>query len=173
MCKEWFNNLFKEKVVLKLPHPEEPVNVNCTMQNYNIDLIFQKWFEDYQVPFAYQFYWRNQIEIEVTDNIPYPAATWGTPSGRHLAIRPMYLNAGVLAHEQAHNSFALLTISEQMEFIDLHTQLKKDNMMVKFLYSVNPYGLSNSVEGHAELYRYLGETMPQELKRFYPKLFVV
>ena len=161
--------LFKKKVIL--PHPEELVNYDCTMENYNLDVIFQKWYDDYLVPVEYRDYWRNQIEIEVTDTLPYEAATWEVNGKRHLAVRPEWLNAGVIAHEQAHNSYALLTECEKLAFADLHTKLKKSNEMVKYLYSINSYGLHNDIEGHAEIYRYLGQGMPQELKQYYPKLF--
>jgi len=39
------------------------------------------------------------------------------------------------------------------------------------LYAKNPYGLTNDIEGHAEVYRYIGEKMPEQLKRYYPMLF--
>jgi hypothetical protein len=157
---------FKKKYTLL--HPEEQPDYSITMQNYNLDVVFDKWFNDYQVPMDEWDYWRNKIEVDVTDTLSYPAATWDTPNGRHLAVRPEYLNAGIIAHEQAHNSYALLTITDKANFaIDLEP-LKKTGI-VQYLFSVNSYGLSNPVESHAEIYRYI--SVPLELRKYYPKLF--
>jgi hypothetical protein len=157
---------FKKKYTLL--HPEEKPDYSITMDNYNLDIVFDKWYNDYQVPFDEWGYWRNKIEIDVTDTLSYPAACWDIPNGRHLAIRPEYLNAGVLAHEQAHNSFSLLTITDRANFaIDLEP-LKKSGI-IQYLFKVNRYGLSSPVEAHAEIYRYI--EVPESLRKYYPKLF--
>jgi hypothetical protein len=155
-----------------IPHPEEPKNPLCTMENYNLDLVFGKWFEDWQVPVEWRDYWRNAIEVEVTDTISYPAGTWhnGLTGKRHLVIRPDYLNAGVIAHENCHNSYALLTEQQKLEFSAAYTPLKTSDPLIVYLYSINCYGTSDDIEGMAELYRYLGDQMPDELKQFYPRL---
>ena len=41
----------------------------------------------------------------------------------------------------------------------------------KLLFSRNTYGLTNDIEGHAEVYRYIGQQMPEQLKQYYPRLF--
>lgn len=160
-----------EPEILTLPHPEEPVNYECTIENYNLDVIFEKWFDDYLVPVEYRDYWRNKIEIEVTLTIPFPAGTYDIPNGRHLSIRPEWLNAGVIAHEQAHNSYALLTVTDMEQFAIEHDSLKNTEPLIKLLYSINSYGLNNSVEAHAEVYRFLGQQIPERLKQYYPRLF--
>jgi hypothetical protein len=88
-----------------------------------------------------------------------------------LAVKPPWLNAGVIAHEQAHNSYALLTAAQKAAFSAAYNPLINTDPLITFLYSHNPYGLSSDIEGHAELYRYLGDKMPAQLKQFYPRLF--
>jgi hypothetical protein len=127
-------------------------------------------------------YWKTAIDIRVYDNYPpslisigikqdTPAATWEAGGKRHLAIKPQWLNPGVIAHEQAHNSFALLTPSQKVNFPSVYAPLKETDYLIKLLYSKNTYGLSNDIQGHAEVYRYIGQQMPEQLKPFYPKLF--
>jgi hypothetical protein len=155
-----------------IPHPEEAPDPSITMDNYDIDVVFDKWMHDYQVPAENHDHWRNVIEIEVTNNLDSPAATWDNPGTgkRHLAVKPAYLNPGVLAHEQAHNSYALLTGQQKRAFSAAYTPLKTSDPLITYLYSINSYGTTSDIEGHAELYRYLCEKMPVVLKKFYPKL---
>jgi hypothetical protein len=65
----------------------------------------------------------------------------------------------------------LLTPAMKANFSAVYTTLKNTDPLIRLLYSQNTYGLTNDVEGHAELYRYLGEKMPEQLKQFYPKMF--
>jgi hypothetical protein len=155
-----------------IPHPEEPADYSITMANYNIDAVFDKWMLGYRVPAENRDYWRNAIEIEVTSALESPAATWDNrrTGKRHLAVKPEYLNPGVLAHEQAHKSYALLTEQQKREFSTAYTPLKTTNPLITYLYSINRYGTTSDIEGHAELYRFLCEKMPSVLKKFYPKL---
>jgi hypothetical protein len=157
---------------LPIPHPEEAADYTVTMNNYNIDAVFNKWMHDYQVPAGNYDYWRNVIEIEVTGKLDTPAATWQKCCShkRHLAVKPEYLNPGVLAHEQAHNSYALLTGRQKKEFSAVYTPLKTSDPLIAYLFSINTYGLTSDIEGHAEIYRFLCEQMPQTLKKYYPKL---
>ena len=157
---------------LTIPHPEEAADYSITMDNCDVDTVFNKWMLDYQVPAENHDYWRNVIEIEVTDTLASPAATWdNTATGkRHLAVKPAYLNPGVLAHEQAHNSYALLTTQQKKEFSTAYTPLKTSDPLIVYLYSINSYGTTSDIEGHAEVYRFLNEKMPETLKKYYPKL---
>jgi hypothetical protein len=157
---------------LVIPHPEEPPDYSITMSNYNIDAVFNKWMIEYNIPQENHDYWRNAIEIQIDDTLGFPAATWDNPSTgkRHLSVKPEWLNTGVLAHEQAHNSYALLTDNQKNEFSSTYTPLKTGNQLIAYLYSKNPYGLSSDIEGHAEVFRYISEKMPEQLKQFYPKL---
>ena len=155
-----------------IPHPEEQPDYTKTVENVNVDDVLNKWLVSYNVSEEYHDYWKQQIVVTVTDTIPYPAGTYANGDGkRHLIIRPEWLNPGVIAHEQAHNSYALLTDEQKAEFEATYTPLISTDKYIKLLYSTNTYGLTSVVEGHAEIYRYLCEKMPDVLKQFYPKLF--
>jgi hypothetical protein len=155
---------------LVLPYPEEAPDYTKTVANTNIDTVIDDWLIKYKVPEIYYSYWRNQIEIKVDDTLPYPAATWEQDGKRHLSVRPEYCNAGVIAHEQAHNSYSLLSGAERTAF-SLAYNAVKDNPYIKLLYSINTYGLQNDIEAHAELYRYIGlEKLPATLRPYYRKL---
>jgi hypothetical protein len=154
-----------------LPHPEEKPDYSQTVENTPFDAIQDKWFEVYNVPIQYRPYWRDKIVAKITNNIAYPAGTWEQNGVRHLSVKPEWLNPGVIAHEQAHNSYALLTAEQKKEFSRLYNRLKNSDPLINLLYSINPYGLTSDIEGHAEVYRYIGERMPQELKIYYPMLF--
>ena len=154
-----------------LPHPEEKPDYSHNLSNTSFADVQNKWFEVYSVPMQYRQYWRDKIVATVTNNIAYPAGTWEQNGVRHLAVKPEWLNPGVIAHEQANNSYALLTAEQKKGFSETYSSLKNTDPLIRLLYSKNPYGLTNDIEGHAEVYRYLAEQMPQQLKRYYPKLF--
>jgi len=160
---------------LTLPHPEERENLSQTMTNVNIDDVFQVWYENYNVPIVSRSYFRNTVVVELNDTIQYPAGTWEAAGIRHLQVRPEWCNAGVLAHEEAHCSYALLTEHQKVSFETVYNNAQSDPYIV-LLHTVNTYmnqtdGLGRHVEGHAELYRYIGlEKLPETLKQFYPKL---
>jgi hypothetical protein len=178
MCWNWFKNLGKVKPTptvpaqptLLLPHPEEPRNDAQTMANSDVQATLTRWMADWGVPSEWDAYWRSQIVISLKDDIPYPAGTYGQDGKRFLNVRPEWLNPGVIAHEQAHNSYALLSETDRIAFGQLHGSLKSTDPLMKLLYSKNTYGLSSDVEGHAEVYRYIGQQMPIELKKYYPRL---
>ena len=155
----------------RLPHPEELPDYAQTLENIDIDLVFEKWVIEWSVPSEYTDFWRNSIVITVTNDIAYPAQTWEENGKRHLDIKPEWLNPGVLAHEQAHNSYALLTDKEKADFALVYNAIRELDPMIKLLYSINTYGLSNDIEGHAEVYRYIGQQTANPLKKYYPKLF--
>lgn len=158
-------------VELIIPHPEQPPDYTKTMENTIYEDVLRQWFEEYKVPEKHQPYWYDKIVAEITMSIMYPAGTWEENGVRHLAVRPEWLNPGVIAHEQAHNSYALLNEDQKNSFTFLFTYLKDTDPLIKFLFSKNSYGLQNVVEGHAEVYRYLGEQMPLALKQYYPNLY--
>ena len=167
-----------------IPHPEEPMNPAATLANTDINTIISKWLQDWGVPQAYWNYWKTAIDIQVYDVYPdsltamglkqdAPACTWETKGKRHLAVKPQWLNPGVIAHEQAHNSYAILSGSQKADFSAQYASVKNTDALIKYLYSINRYGLTNDIEGHAEVYRYIGQQMPAQLKQFYPALFIV
>lgn len=165
-----------------LPHPEEPMNPSATLANTSIIAAVTKWLSDWGVPTQYWEYWKTAIDMQVYEIYPasiiamdlnqdVPSATWDAGGTRHMVIKPKWLNPGVIAHEQAHNSYALLTPAQKASFSTVYTPLKNTDPLIKLLYSKNAYGLTNDIEGHAEVYRYLGRQMPQQLVPYYPQLF--
>jgi hypothetical protein len=156
---------------LSLTHPEEPPDYSRTMENVNASGVITKWLKDWEVPAECWDVWRTKIIIKVDNTLPYPAGTWDEGSARHLAVRPEWLNPGVIAHEQAHNSYALLSEQQKANFEKDYKPLINTEPVIKYLYSINAYGLTNIIEGHAEVYRYIGRKMPEFLKKYYPKLF--
>jgi hypothetical protein len=173
---------FKKKITLVLPHPEEKQNMSQTVSNTSIQSVLQLWFSKYLVPSNQQTYWSTAISIRVYDAYPLeilnlgvqpdtPGLSWEDNGIRHFTCLATWFNPGVVAHEQAHNSYSLLTPAQKAAFPIIYTPLKTSDPMIKYLYSINPYGLTNDIEGHAEIYRYLGEQMPSTLKIFYPRLF--
>ncbi len=163
-------------------HPEEPMNPLATVENTNTSAVVARWLGDWAVPGQHWDYWKTAIDIQVYETYPpsliamgitqdTPALTWEADGKRHLAVKPQWLNPGVVAHEQAHNSYALLTPGQKAAFSATYTPLKDTNPLIKLLYSMNGYGLTSDIEGHAELYRYLGDQMPPQLKQYYPRLF--
>jgi hypothetical protein len=180
----WVISLFQRKPAgpTVLPHPEEPANNAQTVANTPLTAVLQAWFDQWNVPTEYRAAWIGAIDVEVYDAWPpsilasgmspeTPAATWGDPGKRHLIVLAKWLNPGVLAHEQAHNSYSLLSDADKSAFSAAYNKVKKSDPYIKLLYSINTYGLSSDVEGHAEIYRYIGNRMPASLIRFYPQLF--
>lgn len=155
----------------KLPYPEEKPDYTKTLENTNIAGIVKQWLDTYFVPEQYHDFWRLKVEITVDPNYYVPAAAWESDGIRHIRIRPEWLNPGVIAHEQGHNSYSLLAEDEKQAFSLIYIPLKEKDKLIKLLYSKNAYGLTSKIEGHAELYRFLGASLPKQLKIYYPKLF--
>ncbi len=164
MCLKWF----KEQ---KLPYPEETPDYSQTMENVNLDASIDKWAEDYHVPIENRSYWKIAIIIKLDNTISYPAQTYGLDGIRHLDVRPEWLNSGILAHEQSHNSYALLTEGERSSFAEENHRLSTMDKMIQMMRKEKRYSLTDDIEAHAEIYRYLGNQMPESLKKYYPKLF--
>jgi len=197
MCFKWFKKqtpgqpvIVKGRISYKgipegltLPYPEEPHDPTRTVSNTSIQGMLAAWLKQRAVPEEYREYWTNQIEINLYDiwpkevitryriNSKTPAFAFGSDGKRYLFALAPWFNIGVIAHEQAHNSYALLTDPQRAEFRALYEPLISTEPYIRLLYSINHYGLSSIVEGHAELYRYLGEKLPIILKAYYPKLF--
>ncbi len=179
-----FNTLLKAAAppnAMVLPHPEEPMNPAATLAAVDVAATVSKWLVDWGVPAQYWDFWRTAIAIEVYEVYPpsllsiglkqdTPSGTWEADGKRHLAIKPQWLNPGVIAHEQAHNSYAFLSAEQKAAFSAAYTPLKNTDPLIKFLYSKNTYGLTSDVEGHAEIYRYIGKQMPAQLQTYFPRL---
>ena len=159
-----FKLKLKEKPA-KLPHPKEPDDYTRTVDNTFIHDIIVKWFMYWDV--SDTSYWIDDVEIRLDVSMQYPA--WSSAESKVIGIRPEHCTPGVIAHEAAHVSYGLLNIAEKMQFSSLYCSLKGTGI-VKEILKQHPYAKSNDIEAHAEIYRYGGMSMPDILKRFYPKL---
>ena len=174
MCLDAILKLFQKT---KLPHPEEPKNPAQTMENTYPAAIMEKWFDSYNVPVENRDYFRNWLVVKLVKPLMFgwtevPAMTYWDGTVRHIDIEPEYCNPGIFAHEAGgHGAYALLSASQQADFTVLFDSMKNTDPKLVYLWSVNNYGLSDNVEGHAEVYRYWGDAMPEVLKIYYPKLF--
>ena len=156
---------FKKKT---LPHPEETQDLNATLENIDIKKVVEKWLYDWGVPIVYYPFWQ-EIDIKLSLEYPYPAATFSET--KQMFIRPEWANPGVIAHECSHISYSLLTEAEKTAFESSYTTLLQTDALLRVLHSQNTYMDTNIVEAYAEIARYLGQDMPESLKRFYIKLF--
>jgi hypothetical protein len=165
-----------------LPHPEEPLNPLATSANIDINSVILKWLIDWDVPQDWWSHWKKSVDVQVYDVYPpfilamgiksdTPAVTWSADGKRHLAIKPSWLNPGIIAHEQAHSSYVLLNSDQKSAFSDHFASLKNTDPLMRHLFSFHTSGLEVDVEGHAEVYRYIGQQMPEQLKQYYPTLF--
>jgi hypothetical protein len=160
-------------VPLKLPFPEEPADYSKTMENISVGGEVLLWLENYKVPKDNWLYWADEgIIIKLTLEILYPAQTWADAAGkRHLDVRPEWCNPGVIAHEQAHNSYALLHALAKEDWAVAYKAEASTNKLLQLVFKEHSYAGQDDVEAHAEIYRYLGTSVPDSLKQYYPKLF--
>lgn len=181
MCfSKWFG---KKKVFLTLPYPEEPPDYTQTVENTIIEGVILDWLRKYQVPLQNWDWWKTKIVMHLynwwPDNIlakysnikgTNPAFTVEENGQRNLYCLVPFYNVGVVAHEQAHNSWTLLTEVQRREFAILYNQFKTTDSFIVLLRSIKEKAMYNDDEIHSELYRYLNDKMPESLKQFYPKL---
>ena len=166
---------------LEIPYPEEPLNLDATMENTDIVEALESWMSNRSIPEEHRPFFREHLQLYLDDTFP-TAGTWEQPEGfYHLIMHPHYVNDGVIAHEGAHVVRHLLTEEEKQEFLVLYRQLKATDPYIVRLSEIKPdillegalpNGMDGITEAHAEVYRYLGEQMPEGLKQYYPKLFV-
>lgn len=167
------------QLIYRIPYPEEAPDHSVTVGSVNTALVLTDWLDAYMVPDEYRDYWESSgADVKFIADIPAGrftlnrgvAGSYEDGDGRrHIVIEPPWFNKGVLAHEQAHHSFGLLD-NEQKAAWSLACSATKMKHPVKTLFSKKPYGLTNNVEAHADIYRYLGPKMPKNLMQFYPKL---
>ena len=156
-----------EKKPQTLPHPYEEPDFTRDMGNTSIADVMEKWMVEWEV--SDPEFWVIEADIRLSLEYTVPGVTFS--SDRKILLRPEWANAGTLAHEACHISYALLTDAQKSKFSAIYTPLKYTDPLIKLLYSQNQYGLTNDIEAHAEIGRYLGRAMPSELHCFYPKLF--
>jgi hypothetical protein len=165
-----------------LPHSEIPLNSLATLADFDVDATILKWLIDWEVPQTWWSHWKRSVDVQVYSIYPpfildmgvkpdTPVIAWSADGKRHIAIKISWLNPGVIAHEQAHFSYALLNPEQKSAFSVLFSSLKKTDPLILQLFSFDSNRFSDDVEGHADVYRYIGQHMPEQLKQYYPTLF--
>jgi hypothetical protein len=147
-----------------LPYPEEAPDYTQTITG---EQLLQKFFARYYVPQIHWDFWRT-VTVIVDKNLKNPAAM--SSETKTLYLKPEYGNAGILAHEFSHLSYAQLSDSQKSSFASDYVNAMQKDQLLRTLYAQKPYIKSSLVEAHAEIYRYLGTRMPEVLKKYYPKL---
>lgn len=153
--------IFKRKKIT-LPHPEEP---KLLQPATGLESVRIAWLTGWAVPMQFISYWMG-INLELTPDVAVADTTDAV-----TRVNPYWATPGVLAHEMAHRSYAFLTDPQKAEFAAAYHAVKDNDPLIVYLYSINTYGLQSDIEGHAEVYRYIGGKMPEQLKAYYPKLF--
>lgn len=181
MCLKTLLDLFRPKVITpQLPHPEEPVNPSQTVANTSVDGVITEWLISYRVPTEYHSFWRTQVEVFLYDEWPPELLSqfgFSNPCGwatvvdgkRQIYSLARWFNPGVVAHEIGHQAFFTLPEDTQKAFrCDYNKSLTTNKSLQLFATQRFP---PNDTELHAEVYRFLGETIPMELREYYPRLF--
>jgi len=145
---------------LTIPHPEEPMNPDATIYNMNLEMVRQAWYQVWKVPTKSQAFF-DKVILKLDPNFPYLAGT----AGNEITFQPVWCNKGTMAHEMCHIAYALLTDKEKSDFEATFNTVKDEPIMK--LVNFN----RGMVENHADTYRYIGDNMPEVLKRFYRGLF--
>jgi hypothetical protein len=151
---------------MELPYPEEPPDYTRTVTGFDL---LHSFFDHYFVPEIYWNYWR-QVTIIVDRKLPYPAGM--VSETKTLLVKPEYTNPGILAHEFSHLSYSELKPEEKASYTTEYTNALKTDALLKYLYSQKQYMSTNIIEAHAEVFRYLGNKMPAQLKNYYPELLL-
>ncbi len=164
-----------------LPHPEEKPDPNATIENTDIEQVIDQWLVNWQVPAEYWDFWENKIVVHLYNEwssetlSKYYGLTKDTPAFtieengvRHLYSLASWFNKGVVAHEQAHNSYALLNGERKLEFEEVFDTELETNKLLRYVWEHKPCMRKDVVEGHADYYRYCNA---KNLEQFYIKLF--
>jgi len=147
-----------------LPHPCEKPDFSRTIGNTRMASICGAWLEGWAVDDP--DFWLNEVTIELSIKYPTPGLSFS--EDKKIILRPEWANPGTLAHEAAHVSYSLLSDTGKSNF-EFQYYACRDGLLT-YLQSKVPYMHTNIVEAHAEIYRYLGQKMPVELRDFYLKL---
>lgn len=157
---------------LDIPHPENYADGD------NIDESVEAisgWLKHWSVPAKYHTFWWGVTRV-VVENYKYPASITdlnpNTTGDEVFTLNPWWDTEGVCAHELGgHINWFYLTKAEREEFKEVSDALMKTSPLLQKLFAWNGYGLTSTVERHAEIYRYIGQYMHPDLKKFYPKCF--
>ncbi len=150
--------------ITTLPYPEEAPDYSLNLSGEDL---LKKFFSAYFIPPAYWDFWRT-VTIVVDKTLSYPAGM--SSETKTLYIKPEYANPGVLAHEFSHLSWAQLTEAQKSYYPQEYVTVMQTDELLRFLYFQKPYMNASIIEAHAEIFRYLGLKMPENLTKYYPKL---
>jgi hypothetical protein len=168
MCFLWLKKKENLPKPLVIPHPEEQVDYFKTIENTNSYDVLAEWLAEWEVPQELWDYWTHAVTITISLQYPSPSAI--STESRQMWIRPEWAFPGVVAHEMAHVAYSLLTQTSKDHFKFVYNELVTTDLLLMKLHSERSYMDASIVEAHAEIYRYLGQSMPTELRRFYPNL---
>jgi hypothetical protein len=147
-----------------LPYPEEPPDFTL---NISGPQLLQLFFNKYFIPEEHWNFWRS-VTVVVDKTLSFPAGM--VSETKTLYLKPEYANAGILAHEFSHLSYALLNQDQKNNFVPDYARALQTDGFLKLLSSQNQYMKTSVVEAHAEIFRYIGNKMPDYLNKYYPKL---
>lgn len=149
-----------------LPHPQEAGYPSATPECIDIDLVRSQWLDKWAV--VDPIWWIDNLKIKLDTSVEYAHTHMESMT---IDLNPKWANKGVLAHEAAHIVWGnLLSYKQKSDFQTYFYKAKTSDILVQHLFSINPYGAYTAIEGHAEIYRYIGDQMPWYLKEYYPRL---
>jgi hypothetical protein len=152
---------------LSIPYPEEEMRLGQKVSDVNVPSLKENYYHAYSVP-PINRETLDKVRVNIEDQTYYPAYT----AGMTITMNPQWANIGVLAHEMAHVIyFQYLSGEDTIRFAQEYNALILTDPLLILLDSKNSYMNINYIEGHAEVYRYLGKYMPSALKKYYPLLF--
>ena len=182
---EFFKRLWRKLFGYPLPHPRESRNWCDNTANWVGDVsakpsiadVIGVWLTKWAVPQRYWHYWAAEIPIEVwTPTNPLGWESWYNSTAAGIAfdasiyIKPEWISPGVIAHEAAHTVYKALSPLLTHEFISEFEAARKDGGLLAQLFNTNVGNMYNTLEIHAEVYRFLGQEMPKRLIKYYPTL---
>ena len=153
-----------DRQITSLPYPEEAPDPNL---NYTGEQLLHIFFTKYLFLQVHWDFWKT-VTVVVDKTLSYPAGM--SSETKTLYLKPEYANPGILAHEFSHLSWAQLNQAQKAYFPQDYVTVMQTDALLRFLYFQKPYMNASPVEAHAEIFRYLGNQMPESLKKYYPKL---
>ncbi|MFA5572421.1 MAG: hypothetical protein WDA42_04880 [Candidatus Bathyarchaeia archaeon] len=176
---------FKKKY--QIPFPEEPVDETVKLEDIDTVKVIRQWYIQYEIQGDWDF-WNgirelaeeaHEVDIDVEQDLPVwngyqhvlvPA--YSISESKLVRFDVNWFNPGTIMHEFCHISYSILKPIQKLAWDDWYYQ-NRNKGVLKYLFSQHPYGLTNPIEGHAEIGRYLGQYMPEEARKFYPEIYSI